>query len=177
MRCRSHNVNILNAVTCLNVGCMLCVERASSVLDLGQVLNTLRLSHTLRTMHAGFQDLCVKVESTAGLVMLVTDNQRDEELVKRAVKEKLLMDVQKNASKLEVYVVCGAINVPLCCAYCTCGPCSGVLLISAACVVPCMCAPVLCMWVCTVLAIADSVCFSCSLEPQIPMSIWRFCGK
>ncbi|DBA85049.1 TPA: hypothetical protein ACH3X2_005780 [Trebouxia sp. C0005] len=46
------------------------------------------------------RDLCVKVESTAGLVMLVSDHQRDEELVNRAVKEKLLMAVHKDASKL-----------------------------------------------------------------------------
>lgn len=47
----------------------------------------------------------MKVESTAGLVMLVSDHQRDEELVNRAVKEKLLMAVHKDASKLVVYAV------------------------------------------------------------------------
>ncbi len=121
---------------------MLCIECASSVLELRQVSNTLRPSQTLRTMHAGFQDLCVKVESTADLVTLVSDNQQDEELVRRAVEDKLLREVQKNASKLEVSAVCDAIRVPLCFAYGTCEPCSGVLLVSAACVVACMCLPV-----------------------------------
>ena len=78
------------------------------------MLHTLRLSQTLRTMHTGFQDLCVKVESTADLIVMVHDHQRDRELVNRAVKEKLLMTVQKKAIKLEVYAVCDAIRVPLC---------------------------------------------------------------
>ena len=81
---------------------MLCIECASCVLDLCQVSNTLRPSQTLRTTHTGFQDLCVKVESTADLVKLVSDHQREEKLVRKAVKNSLLLDVQKSASKLEV---------------------------------------------------------------------------
>lgn len=61
-------------------------------------------------MHAGFQDLCVKVESTAELVTLVSKHQRDEKLARRAVKDKLLQEVQENASKLEVSAACDAIS-------------------------------------------------------------------
>lgn len=137
---------------------MLCAKCASSVLDLGHMLHSLRLSQTLRTMHAGFQDLCVKVESTAELVTLVSKHQRDEKLARRAVKDKLLQEVQENASKLEVSAACDAIRVPLCFAYGTCKPCSGVLLVSAG---PMHVFACLCMWVCAVLAVIDinNVCF------------------
>lgn len=142
MHWKTHHVTSANAVARLDLGCMLCAMCASSVLDLGQMSHSLRLFQTLRAMHAGFQDLCVKVESTAELVTLVSKNQRDEKLARRAINDKLLQEVEENASKLEVSAACDAIRVPLCFAYGTCEPCSGVLLASAACVFPCMCLPV-----------------------------------
>lgn len=63
---------------------------------------TKRCLRLLNLLHHALQDLCVKVEFTEGIVRLVTDIQREEELATRAAREKMLQEVHQNASKLEV---------------------------------------------------------------------------
>ena len=59
-------------------------------------------AYVCNLLHHALQDLCVKVEFTEGIVRLVTDIQREEELATRAAREKMLQEVHQNASKLEV---------------------------------------------------------------------------
>ena len=48
------------------------------------------------------QDLCVKIDSTEGIVLLVLEIQREEELIAQAIKEKKVKQVQQELHKMQV---------------------------------------------------------------------------
>ena len=53
------------------------------------------------TVHL-LQDLCVKIDSTEGIVLLVLEIQREEELIAQAIKEKKVKQVQQELQKMQV---------------------------------------------------------------------------
>ena len=58
-------------------------------------------------LHDTLQDLCVKVESTDSIVKLVTDIQQEEDVIVKAVRDKMLREVQQKASKNQVWLLHG----------------------------------------------------------------------
>lgn len=48
------------------------------------------------------QDLCVKIDSTEGIVLLVLEIKREEELIAQALKEKKVKQVQQELQKMQV---------------------------------------------------------------------------
>ena len=48
------------------------------------------------------QDLCVKIDSTEGMVLLVLEIQGEEELIAQAIKEKKVKQVQQELQKMQV---------------------------------------------------------------------------
>lgn len=51
------------------------------------------------------QDLCVKVESTEGIVQLVNEIQRDEELISKAIKQKKVKESQQEAERMQARTI------------------------------------------------------------------------
>ena len=51
------------------------------------------------------QDLCVKVDSTEGIVQLVNEIQREEELIAKAIKQKKVKESQQEADIMQVRLV------------------------------------------------------------------------
>ena len=61
------------------------------------------------TVHL-LQDLCVKIDSTEGIVLLVLELQREEELIAQAIKEKKVKQVQQELQKMQVSYASSAVT-------------------------------------------------------------------
>ena len=57
-------------------------------------------AHQLLTL---LQDLCVKVDSTEAIVLLVLEIQREEELISQAIKQKKAKEVQQEVQRMQVW--------------------------------------------------------------------------
>ena len=56
--------------------------------------------------HSYLQDLCVKVDSTEGIVQLVTEIQREEQLIANHIKQKTVKAAQQEAERKQVkYII------------------------------------------------------------------------